>query len=176
MTISELATRIDLNATAPFLGVLVAFLGVLVALITLLFQTRRSRLALATESILSLTERVDSSWLRHLRRTAAGRLINHEEENRELSEVLDFFNTIAVLVDSKALNENLAFREFSWWMIRYWVCAKEYVVAERKTYPGAWKSLERVVTRFAMLERDWDNPLNDHLQEFLQSEAQLAQC
>jgi len=169
VTISELATRIDLNATAPIVGVLVA-------LIALIFQTRRSRLALATESILSLTDRVNSSRLRHLRRTAAGRLINHEDDNRELSEVLDFFSTIAILVYSKALNKDLAFREFSWWMIRYWACAKEYVDTERKTDPGAWKTLERVVTRFATLEKKWGYPLDEHLEEFLQSEAQLAQC
>ena len=171
MTISELATRIDWNATA-------AIVGVLVALGALIFETRRSRLALETESILSLTERMDSSRLRHLRRTAAGRLISHEEKNRELSEVLNFFNTIAVLVESKALNDNLAFREFSWWMIRYWACAVEYVGAERKTDPRGWGSLERVVTRFAKLEKNWGypSPSDEHLKEFLQSEAELAQC
>jgi len=84
VTISEMAMRIDWNATA-------AIVGVLVALGALIFQTRRSRLALETESILSLTERMDSSRLRHLRRTAAGGLINHKEEkNHELSEVLNF--------------------------------------------------------------------------------------
>jgi len=168
---SEMAMRIDWNTTA-------AIVGVLVAMGALIFETRRSRLALETESILSLTERMDSSRLRYLRRTAAGSLINHKEENRELSEVLNFFNTIAVLVESKALNDDLAFREFSWWMIRYWACAVGYVAAERKTDPRGWGSLERVVTRFAKLEQKWGypSPSDEHLQAFLRSEAQLAQC
>lgn len=164
---------IDWSALSSIVG----FVAVIVAVIALVIETRKSRFALETEVILMLTKRMDSGIVRSLRRAAAKKLLKGETPNFELEEVLGFFGTVAFLVESKAINPDLTFKEFSWWMIRYWLCAEDHVRKARITDPLCWATLERVVKKLADREQKagYAPPSAEMLQAFLQCEAELLE-
>jgi hypothetical protein len=53
------------------------------------------------------------------------RLLKEEYPNYELEDVLDFFTTLDLLVEYNALDARLTYEVFTYWVTRYWCCAKE---------------------------------------------------
>jgi hypothetical protein len=126
---------------------LVGLIALLITLSALIYEIRQSRMSLQTSVLLGLTERLDSKEIRQLRKIAANKLILKEYPNSELSDVLDFFGTVAFLCDIKAIDNNLAYREFGWWMIRYWEASYDFIIKERKLDTQGWVTLEKTVKK-----------------------------
>lgn len=115
---------------------LVSIFAVFITLIFFIIETRHSNLSLKTDLLFKLQEKFDSSEFRQIRASAAKKLINNEMPNYELSNVLDFFASIGFLYDRHAIDQDLTYQNFSFWMIRYWFCSEEYILHQRETYPG----------------------------------------
>lgn len=166
---------IDWSAISTIIGLVTA----IIAVGALILETRRSRVALQTEALLSLVEKMDSPEVKTFRMTAAQKLLAHEMPNYELSDVLDFFGTIAFLADSGAIDFDLTYKEFSWWIVRYWASAEDYIKKEREIDVQGWVTLEKVVKRLVLLEKKSGYPPESYSSEalhaFLLEEAKIAE-
>jgi len=150
----------------------------LVAIAALVLETRRARVTLQTEALLSLSERFDSQAMRKTRQVAASKLLGAEESNYELADILDFFSTIAFLRARGAIDRELAYNQFSWWVIRYWHAARNYVQARRAVDRNLWITLERFVTDLQKRERKEgyapDSYSPDMIRSFLMEEMRIT--
>jgi len=127
--------------------------AVLVAIVALVMESRRDRFALQADLLLRLDEKLHSPELKSLRRIAAEKLLHNENPNYELEEVLDYLSTIAFFYERKAIDTDLTYKNFSYWLGRYWLCGRTYVVEEsRKHDPQGYQTLEKVAEVFVQRE------------------------
>jgi hypothetical protein len=163
---------IDYDALAAWVGILAGP----IAITGLVLEARRHRLALQTDLLMRLDARLGSVEVRSWRREAARKLIAGERANYELDDVLDFLGTISFLYERRAIDKDLAYRQFSWWLIRYWLCGREWVAEGRKEDPLWCDTLERVANKLMEVERRRGYPpySEDMLRSFLQDEARLG--
>jgi len=156
---------------------IISFITALTAIIALILETRRSRISQQTEVLLSLTDKMNSPEIRLLRSISAKKLLTHDEQNYEIIEVLDFLDTVAYLLNIKAVNKTLVYREFSWWLIRYYLCAYSVIEEDRKLDPLSWTTLEKIALQMKRKEEgDGYSPelySAFALQEFLKKEAKI---
>lgn len=153
-----------------------SIVAVFIAIVALVIESRRDRLALQTDLLLRLDEKLHATGFKSLRRAAAQKLLVDERPNYELEEVLELLSTIAFLYERKALDSDLTYKQFSYWIDRYWVCGKSYVVETSRKYdPLSHKTLEKVAEIFIKTElRSGYPPFSDEvIQAFLQDEAHL---
>jgi hypothetical protein len=158
----------------------VSLLTIFIAIIALIVQTSHSRRALQTDALLRSFERFESDKLRAFRRIAAWGLLHKGSTISEFSaieEVLEFFGDVAFLINSKAINGRLAYNQYSWWLIRYWLCSKEYVITVRNFDPFSWVTLEKIANKLISEEikegytdKDYSR---EKLEKFLEEESRL---
>ncbi len=81
------------------------------------------------------------------------------------------------LVKTGAINDRLAYSEFSWWLIRYWLCSKEYVEEVRNFDPYSWITLEKTAKKLHKEELSEGYTPTDYsmekLNQFLEEESRL---
>ncbi len=164
------------------LGTIISLLAVGITIFSLALETRNSRIALQTDALLRLTEKFDSDRFRALRRMAAFRLLSLDrgkiaEHNYALDEVLESLSEIAFLLKKKAIDEELVFNQFSWWIIRYWLCSLEHIETVRKQDPLSWFTFEALARKMLEGEKKEgysdDNYSHEMLHQFLQDEYRL---
>jgi hypothetical protein len=153
-----------------YIASLVGIITSLVAIIGLLIELRRSRISLQTDTLLRLEDRFYSADMISTRIKAAQKLLRGELENEELSDVLDFFSTTTLLLERKAIDRDLVYNLQSYWMIRYWLAARDYVKAARELDYETWTNLQRWVERFMKIERE-KSYSEEEIRKFLQTEA-----
>jgi hypothetical protein len=137
-------SKISVEALAP----LVAIVTSLAAIVGLWIELKRSRLALQTESLLSMEERFNSPEMVKTRMEAAKKLMEGDERNPELYDVLDFFYMVAALVKRKAVDRRLGEDFYVYQLTYYWIAAKEHVGEVRNRVPGAWDYVEEIAIVF----------------------------
>ena len=162
---------LDYNAITS----LVSIVGVTIALAALALETRRERLALQVDILMKLQDKWECFDMLKSREAAAKRLLASELVNYELGDVLEFLAVIGFLYERKAIDTDLAYKEFSYWMIRYWLCAQSYVEQERRIDPQSWLTLEHIVEVMKKRELKEGYPpyTQDLLHAFLEEEARM---
>jgi hypothetical protein len=153
----------------------VGFATLFILIITLIYQVRSNRLTLQTQLLLNLTDQWNNKAIKRLRKRSAQNLLKEKLPNYELGDLLDFFSMICFTYKSEAINTKLLSEQFSWWIVRYWLCAKEWVQNVRSIDPDGWKSVEKVTEQqITEMERDGILPPSDkELNYFLKVEAGL---
>ena len=131
-------------------GSVVAVVAACVAAITFLWEVRSAKRSLQTQAILSLMDMFNE--LRPARRECAVKLLNGELPNYALFDVLDLLSTVAGLVEDHAINRRIAYREFSWWIIRYWLAARDAIAEDHRIDPDSYGTIERVAKRLMTME------------------------
>lgn len=164
---------IDWSAVSSIVGIV----GILIALIALLDEMRISRISLQTETLLSLDDKLHSPEMKQLRQIAAQKIINQDLQNDELGDVLEFLGGICFLIRFRAINPELAYRNFSWWIIRFWLSGEAYIREVRKLDPFSWVTMEKVVKELIKKERNQGYKLDSYskakLLEFCESETKI---
>ena len=161
----------QINVVAWVIGIAPA----IIAIVALYVDGRRNRIALQTQLLLHLNEQWCSDEIKMLRRRVAQNLLRKRSPNYELGELLDFISVICYLYQDKAVNVNCIATQFGWWIVRYWLCAKEWVSNIRAVDPEGWKTFELVAGKLMLLdERRGSMPPSDQeLCYFLKVESQL---
>jgi hypothetical protein len=152
-----------------------SILAVVITLIVFIIESRHSTLALKTDLLFRLQEKFDAAEFLSMRKAAARKLLNREEPNDELSDVLDFFASIGFLYRRKAIDKDLTDYNFSFWMIRYYLCSQEYIAKQRESDPMAWITLEAIANTLMKKEKKEGYPpqSKELLHRFLLGEARL---
>lgn len=161
--------EIDLSFVTAITGIAVA----IVAIVALVIEERRASITLQADLLLKLDERFSGCSMTEKRQTAAAKLLKKEEVNNELDDLLDYFDTIALLLEQKALNPKLAYRTHEYWIIRYWHSSADHIAKSRIRDPESWLTLEWLVNRLELDRVKTGQPKlsSSELERFLKEEA-----
>jgi len=107
----------DFNSVAALSAAVAAFFS-FVALVLTYFQLRQFRFAHSVDLVFDLEHRFDAPEMINDRKLAARALLAGICE-QELEPVLDFFETLGVFVSRHAVDEELVWNSFSYWILRY---------------------------------------------------------
>jgi hypothetical protein len=128
-------------------------IAALVALILTLFQLKQFRFAHGVDLIFDLDRQFQTPDLLNARRLSATALHNHES-TEEIDNILDFFETVGILVRRNAVDAEIAWSYFSYWVLRYADLTKDHIEDRRKaeldeTY---WQEFDLLVNRLTKIE------------------------
>ena len=115
-------------------------------------------------------------------RAVAGGALLHGKNNSSVDEVLDFWESIAILLKRGVLDEEITWHTFYWSMANYWLGSQEYVRHVRADEgQETWKDLEYAFARLRAIETRKNGassvetpPLGEQTVRFLQDETELA--
>jgi hypothetical protein len=160
---------IDFNALASIIGIF----SVVSAIAALLLESRRSRITLQSNLLLKLDEKFYSPEILKLRQAAATKLLNEKYLNYELDKLLDAYTTVAMLIECKAIDMDLAYRIFEYDIVRYWLSAEKHIKENRCIDSELWLTLERTVKKLMAerRKRGQPHPTKEELVRFLKEEA-----
>ena len=122
-----------------WLPVIVSSLGIIIALSAFIWQVRRARF---NQSI-DLLFRLENDFFgpaKKLQRVKASRglLSGHALEAEPL---LDFFETMALLLRRGALDKEIVWHTFFYWIDSYFEATKVFIADRQKVDPLVWKDL-----------------------------------
>lgn len=171
----------NINSIAVWSGATAAFAALIVAFVNWL-QLRHSRFALGVDIILKLDALFDAENMRAARRKAASALKNGTD-GTELEPVLDFFETVGLLVRRRAIDKEIAWNYFSHWVLRYAALSLKQIHARRKaesddTYYQEFESLVKLLTQLDIKKRKLKSPPSfpsKNLDEFLEEEMEIVE-
>jgi len=161
---------------ATLVTALAAVIGVVISIYKINSESKRFRFALGIDTILKMDERFNSEEMKKIRQVAAKSL--RDQTNTDVEDVLDFFETIGMLTHKGALDEEMVWNTFYYWVIRYWYAAKEYIETKRKEDPSIYSELIYLKERLIDIEKK--KHLNakieftkNEIEEFLTEETEI---
>lgn len=163
-----------LKAFAPWVAIIVT-------IIVLCIQIKRSRFSQSVDLILKLEQRFfESEEMIGIRKKAAETLRdNPSSPSSDIENVLDYFETIGLLVRRKALDKEMVWHTFYHWMHRYWLLSNQYIIEKRKSKPSLWEDYVNLENQIVDFERKKSKTNDDidlskeELEEFLKDECSL---
>jgi hypothetical protein len=167
--------------TLDLLKSLAPWAAIVVSVIILYFQLKRSRFSQSVDLILKLEQRFnkDKDVIEARRKAAKAFHSNSGSPPSDIEDVLDFFETLGLLVRRKALDKEMVWHTFYYWMHRYWLLSKAYIREKQKSKPTFWKDYVRLEEQLTAIERkksklNTDIDLSkDELDVFLNDECNL---
>src|SRR5438067_815118 len=139
-------------------------------------QNESHKLTVAAEWLFKLDEHFDSGPFRSKRRMSAIALKGKKYEP-VLEDIWDFFDTMGLLLRKGALDEEMIWSRFFYWINGYWKTSKDLLEERRGSETQIWGDFEYVYKAvIAWEEKQKPNSLdlafNEKLiQEFLDDEA-----
>jgi hypothetical protein len=148
-----MGTHLDFNSITASAAAIAAVAS-LVALILTSFQLKQFRFAHGVDLIFDLDHQFEAQDFLKARQLAATSLKN-QESSKEIDPVLDFFETIGILVRRNAIDDELAWNEFSYWVLRYAALTKARIDDMRKAESDEtyWQEFEFLVKRLTKIEK-----------------------
>jgi hypothetical protein len=142
----------DFNSVAALSAAVAAFFS-FVALVLTYFQIKQFRFAHSVDLVFDLEHRFDAPEMINDRKLAAKALLGGTC-GQEIEPVLDFFETLGVFVRRNAVDEELVWNSFSYWVLRYAVLAHSQIEARRKEESDStyWQEFESLVKRLTRIE------------------------
>ncbi len=132
--------------------VIVAVVGAIVSILALAYQIWRSRFVLSIDLLLKFEADFFGPGKRELRSKAASGMLREPPDFSETEAVLDFFETIALLVKKRALDVYMVWHTFDYWISRYDEAASSYIRDRQQREPQVWKDLNGLVQALRKLE------------------------
>jgi hypothetical protein len=162
----------------------VAALAAVATAVIIFFQVRQearlNRLTMGVDSLLRLSEDWNSPRMTRIRRLAAKALLDGNPD-ANVDTVLDWFETVALMVRRGGFDEEFTWHTFYVWMAHYWVAGQDYIRDTQAdegeiTWGDFSKLMPRLFAREAGSEK-WTPaevyPSMGDVQTFLEDEAQL---
>jgi len=171
---------VNINSLAAWSGAIVALATLVVAVVTWC-QLCHSRFALGVSIVLKLDAIFDAEIMRTKRRNAA-KALKDGTKGREVEEVLDFFEPFGLLVRRKAIDKEIVWSYFSYWVLRYDALARYQIIARREeesdeTYYQGFDYLVKVLKQIDVKKRKLKSPPEFNSKkrdEFLEDEIGLT--
>jgi len=85
------------------------------------------------------------------RSLAAQNNLRDPDDFREMEDILDFFETIAMLTRKRALDLYMVWHTFDYWIERYFAIAEPYIKQRQIREPGVWEDLNWLVPKLGKL-------------------------
>jgi hypothetical protein len=173
---------INRGSHAAALSAIGALVGLIISLWFSWRGHRRSRFALGVDVLLKQEDRFNNGAdMLRARPLAAEALLRHEY-NDCVDDVLDFFETIAILTRKGAIDEDLVWHTFFYWIEGYYQAAERYIRTEQREWPTTWEDLTWLYKKLCKIERRKEKcsdediiNSDDELKEFLELEKRINQ-
>jgi hypothetical protein len=167
------------NMTIPaWLPVTISSFSVALALAAFVWQVGRARFNQSVDLLFRLEADFFGPAKKAQRARAATDLL--VGKSLEAEPILDFFETMALLLRRGALDEEIVWHTFFYWIDHYYAAACEHIEQRQVAEPLVWKDLVRLVTRLRRLQasKSADNrytpPTPDQIASFLAEERTEA--
>jgi hypothetical protein len=152
---------VNFNSIVAVSGAIAAFAALIVAIVTWL-QLKQSRFALGVDIILKLEAAFDAPDMIDARIQAVTAL-KADPNAADVEAVLDFFETVGVLLRRNAIDGEITWSSFSYWVLRYAALARDSIEARRKaesddTYYEEFDFLVKEMTSLEIKKRRLKKP------------------
>jgi hypothetical protein len=129
------------------------------------------RFSLQVQSLLAVETAFNARELRRARHLAARQLLTNTP-GPEVDDVLNFFATVALLVRRRALDAEMVWHVFFYWLRGYWHTARAYVDQERETNPRVWEDVPPLYARLLAIETHKGIQREEEPADFLEAEVE----
>ena len=126
-------------------------LALIASLASLGYQIWRTGLVQAADLLMRFEQNFFGAEKLKQRSLAAGNNLADPDDFVEMEDILDFFETIAMLTRKRALNLYMVWHTFDYWIERYYGVAKSYIHERQKRDPGVWEDLSWLVPKLEKL-------------------------
>src|SRR5262249_41857473 len=92
----------------------------------------------------------------HLERPEAEEVIEVKKtdvQEQDADEVLDFFATMGLMAKRGALDTEMVWHTFFYWIDGYWNAAREYMARTQQEHPTAWQDFTQLRAQVLALEK-----------------------
>jgi hypothetical protein len=168
--------RLDFSAVAS----IAACVGVMVAVVGLIIGRRRARFSLGVSVLMALDNQWNNERFTGLRRAAATKYLR-KAEGSEVSDIIDFFATVGLLLRKGVLNREMAWATFFIPLNYYWLAAQDVIARERRNDLTVWRSacylherLSAEEVRQRSCSKEQTVPSEQDLRDFLDGEAAMS--
>jgi len=152
--------------------------SLIVAILALLFQILRSNFSMSVDLILKLDDKFNNDSFKKLRRVAAKNIMKNNF--KEAEDVFDFFETLGLLLRKGALDKEMVWNTFFYWIHHYWITGIDYITKEQRDDPPTWEDFEYLHEQVIKVEKkrtkvtDSDLLLStDDIKKFIKEESML---
>jgi hypothetical protein len=151
----------------------IAIAGLSISLLTFAYQVYRARFNQSVDLLFRLENDFFGSVKVAQRSLAAKKFLASNTDFAEIEDILDFFETVAMLTRKHALDVYMVWHTFDYWMERYYAVAKPHIVARQAKEPGVWEDLDWLLPRLKKLQaKKGGNKLDEaELSRFLVEES-----
>jgi len=132
--------------------VILAVVGSIISIVSLAYQIRRSRFVHSIDLLLKFEDNFFGSEKREVRSKAAKGMLRETPDHSAAEDVLDFFETIALLVRKGALDGYMVWHTFDYWINHYYEAAKPHILLRQKSEPEVWGDLGSLIRKLRVME------------------------
>jgi hypothetical protein len=153
--------------------ILISALGASISLLAFAYQVHRARFNQSVDLLFRLENDFFGSDKIAQRALAARNFASDPGDFAELEDILDFFETVAMLTRKGALDLYMVWHTFNYWIERYYAVAKPRIAVRQLQERGVWEDLDWLMPRLMKLQaRKGGNNLDDaELARFIHEEA-----
>ena len=138
--------------TLSWLPVTLSTVGTILALIAFSYQVHRARFNQSVDLLFRLEADFFGPAKIKQRSLAASNHLQDPGNFSEMEDILDFFETLAMLVRKRALDPYMVWHTFDYWIERYFAVASAHVKARQQQEPGVWEDLSWLMPRLEKLQ------------------------
>ena len=145
-------------------------------------DSKAAHVGAAVESLWRLEAEWSSEDMAAVRSAAAEALLDGEP-TRDVDDVLDFFDEVAMLLRHGAIDPDLVWYRFYEPIVSYWFASEEYIHQSQRQAPQLWEELTALVPRLLSIEAQRrhgttqaSGPSKAAIHDFLTAELDNDQC
>jgi hypothetical protein len=159
--------------TAEIIG-LVAAVGAVAAAGAAAWQAYLLRFSIQVQSLLALEERFNGPEYQRHRHLAARQLLANQP-GPDVEDVIGFFDTLGLLVRRRALDAEMVWHIFFYWLHGYWHATRAYIEQERADNEMVWADVPMLYRHLLSIESRRGVQHQVDVAEFLEGEAEQYQ-
>ena len=139
-------------AVSSWIPTVISGVATSVSLLAFAYQVHRARFNQSVDLLFRLENDFFGGEKVTQRALAAKNYLADAGDFTEMEDVLDFFETVAMLTRKKALNLFMVWHTFDYWMERYYAVAAPHIERKQSESPGVWEDLQWILPRLQRLE------------------------
>lgn len=126
------------------------------------------------ELILKFDDQFNSDGFLEIRKRASKNLkAKPIKDTDDIEDVLDFFETLGIMVRKSGLDPELVWHTFFYWVHGYWIHTKDLIEQQRKDYPNRYKDIIFLHSKILEIEKTNGRINEEEWNKFLEEEENL---
>ncbi len=134
-------------ATPTWLPMAIPSAGIILSMTAFAWQVHRARFNQSVDLLFKLEGDFFGDRKEKQRALSAKNNLKNAADYAEMEDLLDFFETVAMLTRKKALNLYMVWHTFNYWIEHYYQIARPHIQASQAFDPGRWEDLDWLMTQ-----------------------------